>query len=70
MCSTKYPKDSQILALVGVAQKLADDSNKSSEKSNTNRDTTKGEPAYIRDLPPLILEELKFGVRNKNKDGK
>ena len=44
--STEDPKDYQILALVGVDQKLADDSNKSSERSNTsNRDTTKGEPA-------------------------
>ena len=33
-CSKKYPKDSQILALVGLAQELADISNKSSEKSN------------------------------------
>ena len=43
---TKDPKDSQILALVGVAQKLADDSKKSSDKSNTsNRASTNGEPA-------------------------
>ena len=54
--SAKDPKDAHILALVGVAQNLADKSKKSSEKSNTyNRDTTKGEPAYIRDLPPCIL---------------
>ena len=32
--STKYPKDSQILALVGVSQKLMNDSKKISEKSN------------------------------------
>ena len=44
--SVKDTKDSQILYLLGVAQKLADDSNKSSERSNTsNRDATKGEPA-------------------------
>ena len=50
---TKDTKDSQILSLVGVDQKLVDDSNKSSDKSNTsNRDTTKVEPDYIRDLLP------------------
>ena len=32
--SSKYPKDSQILYLVGVAHKLADDSKNISEKSN------------------------------------
>ena len=41
--SKKYPKDDQILAQLGMAQNLADDSNKSSEKSNTsNMDSTKG----------------------------
>ena len=45
--------DYKILALVGVAQKLAYDTKKSSDKSNTsNRDTTKVEPDYIRDLLP------------------
>ena len=34
--SNKDPKDDQILALVGVAQNIADDSNKSTEKSNTS----------------------------------
>ena len=44
--STKDPKYAHILALVGVAQKLADESNKYSKESNTsNRETTKGEPA-------------------------
>ena len=44
--SNKDPKDTQILALVGVAQNLADDSKKSSDKSNTSeRDTTKVDPA-------------------------
>ena len=32
--SNKDIKDDQILAIVGVAQKLPDDSNKPSEKSN------------------------------------
>ena len=69
--STNDPKDSQILALVGVAKNLADDSNKSSDKSNTsNRETTKGDPSYIRDITPWIMEEPKGVVRNKNKDGK
>ena len=33
---TKYPKDSQILDLVGLAQNLMDDTNKLSEKANRN----------------------------------
>ena len=66
--STKNTKDDQILALVGVAQNLSDDSKKASEKSN--RESTKGEPAYIKDLPPCILEYSKGGVRNKTNDGK
>ena len=54
--SIKDPKDAQILALVGVSQKIVDDSNKSSDKSNaSNRDTTKGYPEYTRDLPPCML---------------
>ena len=69
--STKDPNDAQILALVGVSQKLEDDSKKSSDKSNTsNRETTKREPAYTRDFIPWMLENSKYGVRNKNKDGK
>ena len=47
-------------------QKQEDDSKKSSEKSNTsNRETIKVDPAYIRDLPPWILEEPKYGVVKK-----
>ena len=69
--STKDTKDSHILALVGLDQKLLDYSKKSSEKSNTsNRDTTNGEPSYIRDLPLWMLEEPNCGVGNKNKDRK
>ena len=65
--STKYPKYAQILYLEVLPQKLADESNNSSEKYNTyNRDTTKGEPAYIRGLPPWMLEEPKVGMGNKN----
>ena len=46
----KDSKDAQILE--GVAQILAYDSKKSSEKpKKSNRESTKGEPAYIRDLP-------------------
>ena len=68
---TKDLKDAQILALVGVYQKLADDSKKSSDKSNTsNRETTKGYPAYIRDLPPWVLEDPNGGLVNKNNYGK
>ena len=68
--STKYPKDAQIVAIAGVAQKLAYDSNKSSEKSNTsNRETTKGDPAYTRDLSPWTMKETNGGVK-KNKDRK
>ena len=50
MWFNKDPKDSHIMALVVVAQNLADESNKSSEKSN--RDSTKGDPDYLRYLPP------------------
>ena len=51
--SKKDPKDAQILDLVGVDQNLADDSKKSSDKSN--RESTKGYQAYTRDLPPWML---------------
>ena len=66
-CSNKDPKDAQTLDLVGVDQNIVDDSKKSSEKSN--KDPTKGETAYIRDLPPYIPEDPKWGVK-KNKDAK
>ena len=57
-CFIKDPKYAQILTLVRVVQKLADDSNKSSEKSNTsNRETTKVELSYIRYLLPWMLED-------------
>ena len=55
--SNKYHNDAQILSLVGVAQNLADDSKKSSDKFN--KDPNKGEPAYIRYLPPWVLEDPK-----------
>ena len=58
--SNKDPKDDHILDLVGVAQNIADNSKKESEKSNRN--WTKREPDYIRDLPTWILEEPKGGV--------
>ena len=47
---TKDPKDAQILTPVVLDQKLVDDSKKTSEKSN--REPTKGESYYIRDIPP------------------
>ena len=68
--STKDPKDAQVLALVGVTQKIADDSTKSSDKSNNYRKTTEEDPVYIRDLPPWILEEPTCVVGNTHKDGK
>ena len=59
-CNKDY-KDVHIIALVRLAQKLADNSKKSYEKYNTsNRDSTKGEPACIRHLPPCNLEEPKM----------
>ena len=65
----KETKDSHILDLVGVTQKLSDDSKKSSEKFNTsNRESNKVDPDYIRDLPTWTLEEPKGGVENKTKD--
>ena len=49
--SNKDPKDDPILDIVWVEQKLADGSKKSSDKSNTsNSDSTKGYPAYTRDI--------------------
>ena len=57
--STKDSKYDQILDLVGVAHNIADDSNNVSEKSN--RDSTKGGPAYIKDIPPKMLEKPKSG---------
>ena len=64
--STKNPKDAQILSLVGLDQNIADESKKSYERLHTsNRDTTKEEPSYIRDLPHYFLEDPKCGVVNK-----
>ena len=69
--SNKYHKYYQILALLGLAKNLADDSKKSSDKSNTSkRESTKGDPYYIRDLPPWMLEYPKYRVGDKYKDGK
>ena len=59
-CSNKVPKYVHILALVGVYQNLADDSKKSYKKYN--RDPNKGDPAFIRDLPPWVLEETMYVV--------
>ena len=55
--SYKDPKDAQILALVVLSQKLVDDSKKSSEKTTTsNRESTRGDPAYIIDIAPWMQE--------------
>ena len=51
--SNKDTKDDHILSLVAMAQNIADDSKKASEKPS--RETTKGDPAFIRDLPTWIL---------------
>ena len=64
----KDPKDYQILVIVGVSQKLLDNSNKLSEKNT--RETTKGNPDYIRYLPPWILSYPKGLVGNKTRYGK
>ena len=50
MLSKKYLKDTHILDLVGVGQKITYNSKKQSQKSN--RDPTAGYPDYIRDFPP------------------
>ena len=61
--SNKDPKYVQILSVVLVDQNLSDNSNKSSYKSNTsNRESTKVDLDYIRDLLPWILEEPNGGV--------
>ena len=64
----KDPKSAHILALVGVSHNIMNDSKKASDKSN--RESTKLEPAYIRDLPPLIAEETKEGVGQNTNNGK
>ena len=47
--SNKDPKDAQILTLVEVAQKMADESNKLSDKSNSpKRESTNGDQVYSR----------------------
>ena len=61
--SNKDPKDAHILSLVGVAQKISNNPKKPSEKPI--RESTKGYPDYIRELPPWILEEPKGGVGHK-----
>ena len=56
--STKDPKDAQILALLGVAHKLMDDHNKSSDKSDSEykdtKSSTKVDPSYINYIPYWI----------------
>ena len=62
----KDPKYDHTLYLGGVSQKLADDSKKSSDRSNTSKkESTKGESFYTRGLPLCMLEQTKFGVANK-----
>ena len=52
-CYTKYSKVEQILSLVGVYQKLMDESKKTSDKYN--RYSTKGKTACTRYIPTWIL---------------
>ena len=52
--SNKDPKDTHILDLVGVAQKIANDSNNPSK--NKIGGSTKVEPAYIRYLTPWMIK--------------
>ena len=53
----KYPKDDHILTLFGLVQKLVYNSKKSSDKSTTsNRESTKREISYTKDLPPWMME--------------
>ena len=60
----KDTKDDHIPSLLGMDQKLADDSNKPSDKSNTsNWESTKRDPDYIRNLPPWMLEDPKGEVK-------
>ena len=66
--STKDPKDAHILALVGVAHNIMYDSKKTSDRSS--RESTKGEPAYIKDIPTWILENQKEGELKNTKNGK
>ena len=66
--SKKVPKDSQILALVVMPQKIANDYNTPSLKPSV--ESTKVETAYIRDIPPCMLEETKGGVGHKFNDDK
>ena len=61
--SNKYPKNAHIINLVEVDHKLPNDSKKPTE--NPRRESTKGDPAYIRYLPPSIIEETKQGARHK-----
>ena len=51
--STEDPKYEQILDLVGLAHKLMNESKKTYNMSN--KESTKGEPAYIRDLLSWIM---------------
>ena len=64
----KDPKDAHTISLVGVAQKLPNDSKKTSESPSSK--STKGDPVYVRDLPPWMMEKLKLGVGHKFNDDK
>ena len=64
----KDHKDDKILSIVGVVQKLADESKKLSERSNTsNMETTKGYPSYIRDILTWIPEGPNGDVAGKKR---
>ena len=66
-CYTKDNKDYNIMDIVGMAQNIADESKKESEKPN--KYSPKGEPDYIRDLPPWMIDDPKGGVGNVTKEG-
>ena len=65
---TKDTKDAHILSIFWVSQNIIDESKKTLD--NLKRESKNSEPEYIRDIQPWMLEYLKGGVGQKNKDGK
>ena len=61
----KEPKDAQNLALVKMDQELMDVSKKTPERSD--REYTKVESDYIRDLTYFMLRYTKGGAGNNTK---
>ena len=64
----KYPKDAHIIYLIGLSQKLMDESKNKSDKSNI--ESTKGLPSYIRDIPYCIWKDPKRVMGNKTNYGR